>query len=171
MSFEIWRNEPNVLETFCQAKVLSFGVLGYVFCVSLFANTSLFIIIYTTWKIHKFLIQSAGHLTPKTIDLQNQFSRMIISQSILPLVATVITMIINITGLTLQHYEGGLYLFLFAIYPIISAVNPIMTILCIRNYRTTVLFWKKGSVSTSYANETENPTYKQRISSRVESRY
>ena len=150
MSFDIWKKEPDVLETFCEAKILSSGVLGYVFCVSLFANGSIVIIIYTTWKIHKFLIQSAVHLTAKTIDLQHQFTKMIISQSILPLIATVITMVINITGLTLQNYEGGLYLYLFCIYSIISACNPIITILCIKNYRTTVFFWKKSSSVVSY---------------------
>ena len=146
MNLTIWRNEPDVLRTFCAAKILSFGILGFIGCVSIVANMSLFIVVYTTWKIHRFLVQSTVHLTSRTIDIQNQFSRMIIIQTILPTIASATMMAINITGVTLKNYEGGLYLYLFVIYLTISACNPIITILCIKNYRTTVFFWQKSSV-------------------------
>lgn len=157
MNLEIWRNEPDVLRTFCAAKIFSFGVLGFIGCVSLIANASLFVVVYTTWKIHKFLTNSAIHLTAKTIDIQTQFNRMIMSQMVLPIIAAVTMMIINITGVTLQNYKGGLYLYLFVIYSIICAVNPVLTILCIRKYRTTILFWQKSSSKSSYANTSGNP--------------
>uniref|UniRef100_A0A7E4VXU2 G_PROTEIN_RECEP_F1_2 domain-containing protein n=1 Tax=Panagrellus redivivus TaxID=6233 RepID=A0A7E4VXU2_PANRE len=60
---------------------------------------------------------------------------MLLYQTILPCFSASLIVVIVMLAITMKNYDGGLYIILMFPFPLISFINPIITILCVKRYR------------------------------------
>uniref|UniRef100_A0A7E4VVA5 G_PROTEIN_RECEP_F1_2 domain-containing protein n=1 Tax=Panagrellus redivivus TaxID=6233 RepID=A0A7E4VVA5_PANRE len=135
MNLTVWSDEPDVKENFCYLNINSFVVGLYCFVIVFQVNFAFVVLTWTSLKVYRFLEASKGIMSQKTRIIHAEFSKKIFYQTILPSVVGILIFIIVGCAYFMEHYPGGLYMFLFFPFPLNSIINPLITIGCVHRYR------------------------------------
>uniref|UniRef100_A0A7E4VUF9 G_PROTEIN_RECEP_F1_2 domain-containing protein n=1 Tax=Panagrellus redivivus TaxID=6233 RepID=A0A7E4VUF9_PANRE len=86
-------------------------------------------------RVNKYLSNSQTHMVSTTIQVQRQISRQLKFQSCLPVIIAVFGGLSIFCLMLLQECTVSVVMILFCPFQWIPALNPIITIFCIADYR------------------------------------
>ncbi|KAH7695393.1 hypothetical protein AAVH_37548, partial [Aphelenchoides avenae] len=105
---------------------------------SLTAVGSYSIVVWTEWKIMKFLGNAGDGMIEATRRMHAEVHRALIATALSPLLACA-PVIFFVTCFVLKVSPGPITAFIISVYNMIALVNPIMQIYFVRSYREAVL--------------------------------
>uniref|UniRef100_A0A7E4VZJ3 G_PROTEIN_RECEP_F1_2 domain-containing protein n=1 Tax=Panagrellus redivivus TaxID=6233 RepID=A0A7E4VZJ3_PANRE len=124
---------------FCVIPMISLGVGLYILIFIIGNACGITILLWTTRELNRTLISAKGHLSLKTLQMHREMTKKIFTQTILPCISSVFMGLICAVPFVLDTYYGGFFLSLFALFPWVDVVNPILTLMCIQRYRRVVI--------------------------------
>uniref|UniRef100_A0A7E4WA77 G_PROTEIN_RECEP_F1_2 domain-containing protein n=1 Tax=Panagrellus redivivus TaxID=6233 RepID=A0A7E4WA77_PANRE len=145
-SLPVWKYELGVEENFCYANIQ--GPILAIACIVtvVLINFGFFVLLLTSWRIYVFLKASEAHMSAKTKELHVAFNKKILYQTLLPAFAAVLIIVIIGLAYFTKSFHSGIFIYLCVPYYMISFINPLITICCVRGYRittTSILYRRK----------------------------
>uniref|UniRef100_A0A7E4VRL4 G-protein coupled receptors family 1 profile domain-containing protein n=1 Tax=Panagrellus redivivus TaxID=6233 RepID=A0A7E4VRL4_PANRE len=142
-----WQEHRVELSTFCAARLLNLYIVFSIIGMLLIINSCGILLMYFNNRVNSYLKNSQVHMISKTIQAQQQISRQLMFQFCLPGIVGTVSIVCATCLILLPEYSGGIVMLLFVPFHWIPVLNPLITILCINDYRRQVFrLWKPATV-------------------------
>uniref|UniRef100_A0A914XW08 Uncharacterized protein n=1 Tax=Panagrolaimus superbus TaxID=310955 RepID=A0A914XW08_9BILA len=145
-----YKGIPN----FVTADIREWPLFGiYIYCYILMV-VSYVIVIWTSYKVWKYLKVMRSHLSISAHELNSQVTKTLIMQALTPLLICLLPILVTVTMVFLRANIGGIGLVLSIFYSWIPIGNALVTIIAVKTYRRAIIspfscFTKRNQVVSS----------------------
>uniref|UniRef100_A0A7E4WD90 7TM GPCR serpentine receptor class x (Srx) domain-containing protein n=1 Tax=Panagrellus redivivus TaxID=6233 RepID=A0A7E4WD90_PANRE len=143
-----WREHSDKLSGFYVGSLLSVYMIFSVIALLILINIGAGCLLFFNHQVNSYLKTLKVHMASKTIQLQKQISRQLMLQFCLPGMIGGIGIVSASCLMFLPEYSGGVVMLMFCPFQWVPVLNPIITIMCIADYRRQLLRLLKGKNTT-----------------------
>uniref|UniRef100_A0AC35GGF6 Uncharacterized protein n=1 Tax=Panagrolaimus sp. PS1159 TaxID=55785 RepID=A0AC35GGF6_9BILA len=119
----------------------------WVYVMATFAYS---IIIWSSFKVWKYLQINESHMTSQTKDANRQISKTLIMQATLPVIICLIPIALTVTMVFARANFDGIGIFFSLFFAWIPIINTLTTMFNVKTYRNTILKFIKWPTSQKH---------------------
>uniref|UniRef100_A0A7E4V9E0 G_PROTEIN_RECEP_F1_2 domain-containing protein n=1 Tax=Panagrellus redivivus TaxID=6233 RepID=A0A7E4V9E0_PANRE len=157
-SMEFWKTED--IHELCTIDILSWPVFTYLAGMVILEGTGIVLLLWFTNRLNKTLYNAQMHFSSKTKQAHKEMTRKLYAQAAIPSVMSVFLVAICACLFFMPNYYGGLFVLLLLPYPWIVVLNPLVTLCCIKQYRSVAIATLQGRCMEIKSNMSINPDSK-----------
>uniref|UniRef100_A0A7E4VH67 G_PROTEIN_RECEP_F1_2 domain-containing protein n=1 Tax=Panagrellus redivivus TaxID=6233 RepID=A0A7E4VH67_PANRE len=153
-SMKFWRTEDT--HALCTISILTWPVLLYLGGMSVLCDVGLFTLFWCNKQLYRTFNNSQMHFSAKTKQMHREMTHKLYAQAAVPMFMAVVFLVACTCLFLTPDYYGGFFVALLLPDHWIVVINPLVTLCCIKQYRSVAKAILQGRISEIKSNMSIN---------------